>query len=241
MLNVSLPKTLLVSKVRYFPTGVPYSKKFPSLGETTRIRVPLRLTSSIELIISHLERQNRLWGDQYVDRFTREFQARLADLETVDFNSENARAITSLFSVKPALIENSSESSQHTPSVLPAITHEQAQEINVLTNETFRDLKEASGLTSRECWQLIEKSLINNTASMDEINAFYEVTHGLSQFSLRELELLRFRHRDKPLFMAAYESIQGIHDRPSFTKLRIILSSMHQLRDDVKDSTMQSE
>ena len=198
------------------------------------------MTSHIELMISHLERQSRLWGEQYIEQFTTDLQARLAELEEIDYTKSDQLEASRLFANTLNTHNKVSKTLSYKSSPLAALTHTQAQSINALTHQTFRDFGVVSKLKSRDCWQTIEKTLIHNTsATKDEINDFYEVSHGLSSYSLRDLELLRFRHRTVPLFIAAYESIQGMKDQPSFIKLKELIMSVHQPKNAIERITIQ--
>ena len=64
--------------------SVPFRKKFPELGETTRLRIPERIAAHLETVMAHLDRQSFRWGPDYITAFVRQCEITMAELESAD-------------------------------------------------------------------------------------------------------------------------------------------------------------
>ena len=175
-------------------------------------------------MITHVERQSRLWGDQYVDFYIKNIYARMFELENFDFtNVDLSHSSLSFeqYSTAPDKIsgQNSIYKVDDIPSLTQALTQAEADEINHWTYKIFMSFRGMKSCSSRHCWKLLEEELEANNLSHEEINKIYEVSHGLSEFSLHELEMFRFKYSDGCPLLKSYSSFEEMKSDECYLKL----------------------
>ena len=201
---------------------MPFQKNFPSLGTTTRLRIPEKVAPHFESVLEHLNRQVQLLGQDYIEAFffqcsqaMKELESASTSLSNTPLEKLNHQELKKHF-IEQYTLESNSHSSNDRTNQGKTFSAEQIKEYCSAIRESFEELKNQSQSSSLGAWKIIEFGLTKRQVHLDHIDIFHEVCYGFLEPSRTEFESIATRYRNQcPLV----ESFWDIKDMRAFKPL----------------------
>lgn len=191
--------------------SVPFRKKFPELGETTRLRIPERIAAHLEIVMAHLDRQSLRWGPDYVTAFVRQCEISMAKLEAADCTEMVATA-----GERPHKPYSGSLHSPHPRHLMKV----DAKAYNTAIVSSFELLGNHLNLGRSSSWSRLEQQLMKRKIPANNLDIFHDICHGLHSVTPSELEANRIRFSGICPLVESFWDFQACRDHQLLAELR---------------------
>ena len=199
---------------------MPFRKKFPELGKTTRLRIPERIAAHLETMMAHLDRQSFRWGPDYVTAFVRQCEITMAELETADCTEMVATAgerphkpySGQLHSLQPRYFNTAD-----------------AEAYNTAIVSSFELLANHLNLGRRSSWSRLEQQLQKRRISANKLDIFHDICHGLHSVTPSELEAARVQFLGICPLIESFWDFQACRDHQPLAELRQRVAEINEL------------
>ena len=199
---------------------MPFRKKFPELGETTRLRIPERIAAHLETVMAHLDRQSFRWGPDYVKAFVRQCEIAMAELEAADCTEMVATAGERSHKPYPGSL-HSPQPRHFTPA--------DAESYNTAIISSFELLGNHLNLGRRSSWSRLEQQLQKRRIPANNLDIFHDICHGLHSVTSSELEAARVQFSGICPLIESFWDFQACRDHQPLAKLRQRVAEINEL------------
>ena len=205
---------------RSFFGSVPFRKKFPELGETTRLRIPESIAAHFETVMEHLDRQTFRWGPNYITAFVRQCEITMADLEAADCTEMVATSGESPHKTSPVSL--CSLQPRH-------FIAADAEAYNAAIVSSFELLESHLNHGRRSTWNQLEQQLQKRRISANNLDIFHDICLGLRSVTPSELEAARVRFSGICPLIESFWDFQACRDHQPLAELRQRVAEINDL------------
>ena len=199
---------------------MPFRKKFPELGNTTRLRAPECIAAHLGTVMAHLDRQSFRWGPEYITAFVRQCEIAMAELEAADCTEMVATA-----GERPHKPYSGSLHSHQPRHFNPA----DAEAYNTAIVSSFELLANHLNLGRRSSWSRLEQQLQKRRISANNLDIFHDICHGLHSVTASELEAARAQFSGICPLIESFWDFQACRDHQPLAELRQRVAEINDL------------
>ena len=200
--------------------SVPFRKKFPELGETTRLRIPERIAAHLETVMAHLDRQSFRWGPDYITAFVRQCEITMAELESADCTEMVATAGERPHKPYSGLL--------HSPQPRH-FNAADAEAYNTAIVSSFELLESHLNHGRRSTRNQLEQQLKKRRISANHLDSFHDICLGLHSVTPSELEAVQVQFFGICPLIESFWDFQACRDHQPLAELRQRIAEINNL------------
>ena len=191
--------------------SVPFRKKFPELGNTTRLRAPECIAAHLETVMAHLDRQSFRWGPDYITAFVRQCEITMAELEAAD--------CTEMVATGGERPHKPYSVSLHPPQ-LRHFNATDAEAYNTAIVSSFELLESHLNHGRRSTWNQLEQQLKKRRITANHLDVFHDICLGLHSVTPSELEAAQVQFSGICPLIESFWDFQACRDHQPLAELR---------------------